>query len=164
MRGARGFTLIALMIVVGIVAILAAIAFSQYQDYVIRAQIAEGMGLADGVKSSVAEFHAKQGHFPSGACLAGNASIGLASAASISGSYVSQVQVAGEGCAASLRPGSILAIFSSDPPQKANAGIDGAALLFEPTTHAGSISWECKRFLIGGGVVLKENWVPSSCR
>ena len=33
------------MIVVGIVAILAAIAFSQYQDYVIRAQIAEGMGL-----------------------------------------------------------------------------------------------------------------------
>ena len=66
MRGARGFTLIELMIVVGIVAILAAIAFSQYQDYVIRAQIAEGMGLADGVKSSVAEFHAKQGHFPSG--------------------------------------------------------------------------------------------------
>ena len=164
MRGARGFTLIELMIVVAIIAILAAIALSQYQDYVIRSQIAEGMGLADGVKSSVSEFHAKHGRFPGGACRGGNASIGLASPASISGSYVSQVQVAGEGCAASLRAGSIMTVFSSNAPQRANDGIDGAALLFEPTAHAGSVSWECKRFLIAGGVVLKENWVPSSCR
>jgi type IV pilus assembly protein PilA len=164
MRGFRGFTLIELMVVVAIIAILAAIAISQYQDYVIRAQIAEGMGLADGVKSSVSEFHAKNGRFPGGSCLGGNTSVGLASPVSITGSYVSQIQVAGEGCAALLRAGSILTVFSSDAPQEANASIDGAALLFEPTAHAGSISWECKRFLIGGGVVLKENWVPSSCR
>lgn len=164
MRALRGFSLIELMVVVAIVAVLAAIAFSQYQDYVIRSQISEGMSLASGARSYVVDFQSKKGHFPGGSCLGGNASVGLASAASINGNYVSQVQVAGEGCAASLRAGSILTVFSSDSPQKASSAIDGAALLFEPTTHAGSISWECKRFLIGGGVVLKETWVPSSCR
>ena len=164
MRAERGFTLIELMVVVAIVAILAAIALSQYQDYVIRAQIAEGMALADGVKTSVVDFHSKHGRFPGGPCLGGNASVGLASAASISGSYVSEVRVAGQGCAASLDAGSILLVFSKDAPRKANSSIDGASLLFEPTANAGSISWECKRFLIAGGVVLKENWVPSSCR
>ena len=162
MRSQQGFTLIELMVVVAIVAILGAIALSQYQDYVIRAQIAEGMSLADGVKTSVVDFYTKKGHFPAGGCAggtpAGNASVGLASPASITGNYVSEVRVA------PLEPGSILLIFSSDSPQRANSSIDDAALLFEPTTHAGSISWECKRFLIAGGVVLKESWVPSSCR
>ena len=75
---ARGFTLIEIMIVVAIVAILAAIAISQYQDYVIRSQIAEGPSIATAAKTSVAEFYAKTGHFPSGACADGNSSVGLA--------------------------------------------------------------------------------------
>ena len=164
MRGKRGFTLIELMIVVAIIAVLAAIALSQYQDYVIRSQIAEGASLAAGAKASVAEFYTKTGHFPAGACAAGNESVGLASPASIAGAYVSRVFVAGEGCPTSLNAGSILTVFSSDAPQRANKAIDTAGLIFEPTTHAGSISWQCKRFLLGGSVVLKTNWVPSSCR
>ena len=164
MRGKRGFTLIEMMIVVAIIAVLAAIALSQYQDYVIRSQIAEGAALAAGAKASVAEFYTRTGHFPAGACADGNESVGLASPASISGAYVSRVFVAGEGCPASLNAGSILTVFSSNAPQRANKAIDTAGLIFEPATHAGSISWECKRFLLGGSVVLKPNWVPSSCR
>lgn len=164
MRGKQGFTLIELMIVVAIIAILAAIAISQYQDYVIRSQIAEGASLASGVKSSVVEFYANTGRFPAGGCTDGNASVGLAMPASIVGSYVSRVSVAGEGCPAPLGAGSILTFFSSDAPQKASKAIDTAGLIFSPVTHAGSISWHCKKFLLGGSVVLNDKWLPSSCR
>ena len=52
------------MIVVAIIAILAAIAISQYQDYVIRSQVSEGSSLADGVKTAVGEFYNNYGRFP----------------------------------------------------------------------------------------------------
>lgn len=164
MRNARGFTLIELMIVVTIIAILAAIAISQYQDYVIRAQVSEAASLAEGAKSPVTEFYNNRGRFPAGACTGGNASVGLASSASIVGSYVSDVHVAGTGCASPLGAGTILTTFSSTAPFRASQSIDTAALLFSPVTHAGSMSWRCKRFLVGGSVVLRDKWLPSSCR
>lgn len=164
MRVIRGFTLIELMIVVAIIALLAAIAISQYQDYLIRSQIAEGPSLATAAKTAVVEFYSKTGHFPSGACADGNSSVGLATPSSISGSYVARVFVAGDNCPASLEAGSILTVFSSDAPQKANESIDGAGLIFEPTTNAGSVSWQCKKFLVAGSVVLQDRWLPSSCR
>lgn len=164
MSVSKGFSLIELMIVLAIVAILAALAASQYRDYLIRSQISEAISLADGAKSSVVSFYSKTGHFPAGPCASGNADVGLARPVSISGSYVSSLLVAGQGCAANLNAGSILTIFSSTPPQKANSAIHGAGLIFEPTTHAGSIAWQCKRFLVAGSVVLKDQWIPSSCR
>src|SRR5579859_5201368 len=86
----QGFTLIELMIVVAIVAILAAIAISQYQDYTIRSQVSEGSGLSDDLKNSIAEFYQNHGTFPSN-----NTSAGVALATSISGSYVSKVSTTG---------------------------------------------------------------------
>ena len=54
-RVQKGFTLIELMIVVAIIGILAAIAIPAYQDYTIRAQVTEGLNLADSAKTAVAE-------------------------------------------------------------------------------------------------------------
>ena len=60
----QGFTLIELMIVVAIIGILAAIAIPAYQDYIARAQAAEGVELLGGLKTPIAEFTLSQGAFP----------------------------------------------------------------------------------------------------
>jgi type IV pilus assembly protein PilA len=150
MKMQKGFTLIELMIVVAIIAILAAIAISQYQDYVIRSQVSEGSSLADGVKTAVGEFYNNAGRFST----FGNASYGLATNTSISGSYVSLVNIGSTGI--------ITVVYSSNTPQKANASINTSQLLFSPQTHAGSMSWTCKAS--ASGTVLKTKWLPSSCR
>jgi type IV pilus assembly protein PilA len=142
MKNQKGFTLIELMIVVAIIAILAAIAISQYQDYVIRSQVSEGSSLADGVKTAVGEFVNNRGQFPSN-----NTSAGLSKAASIVGEYVGSTAVAN---------GVITASYSG---AKANKAIKTTPLRlsFSPVTHAGSIEWHC----ISSS--LKQKWCPSSC-
>ena len=65
-RKQSGFTLIELMIVIAILAILLAIAIPAYQDYTIRARVAEGVNLASAPKLAVSETAQARGIAPSG--------------------------------------------------------------------------------------------------
>ena len=143
MKNQKGFTLIELMIVVAIIAILAAIAISQYQDYVIRSQVSEGSSLADGVKTALGEFVNNRGRFPPA-----NASAGLATAASIKGEYVSAVNVG-------TTTGIIIATYGG---AKANTNIGTTTnLQFSAVRNAGSLEWHCK------STTIKQKWCPGSC-
>ena len=50
-----GFTLIQVLVIVAIIGILVAVAVPQYQDYIARSRIVEGMNLSSSAKLAVTE-------------------------------------------------------------------------------------------------------------
>jgi len=151
----KGFTLIELMIVVAIIGILAAIAIPAYQNYVVRAQVTEGLNLADGWKTAIAEYYANSGTMPANtAALPGtNASIGK---------YVSSVGVTA---------GAIEITYGN----QANQAVQGKNLFLVPYTNTNNdIIWVCGLATSPSGVTLASGttagttnvgaqYLPSAC-
>jgi type IV pilus assembly protein PilA len=123
----KGFTLIELMIVVAIIGILAAIAIPAYQNYTIRAQVTEGLTLADGWKTAIAEYYANTGVMP-------NAIGNLAGTSQSTGKYEASILVSG---------GAIVITYGGSANSKITVA-GGNALSLQPYTNANSdLLWRC---------------------
>ena len=125
----RGFTLLEMMVVIGIVAILALMAIPTYQDKFIRDQIAEALPLADIVKPPVALSWAVLQTLP-----ADNAAAGLPVAEKIVNNTISSVSIQG---------GAINITFGN----KANRVILGKVLTLRPAVVEDApivpVTWVC---------------------
>jgi type IV pilus assembly protein PilA len=149
----KGFTLIELMIVVAIIGILAAIAIPAYQNYTIRAQITEGLNLADGWKTAIAEYYANFGSWPV-------ATANLAGTQSSASKYVQSIAVS---------TGTIQITYGSQVNQK----VSGFGLALTPYTNSNNdIIWVCGTAVAptsvtsnaGAGTnTVSAQYLPSSC-
>lgn len=154
----RGFTLIEVMVVVGIVAILALLAIPNYTDKIIRDQIAEALPLADIAKPPVALAWAVTQTFP-----ADNAAAGLPAADKIVNNYISAVTV---------EAGAIHVTFGN----RANNQIRGKVLSLRPGVVEDApvvpVTWVCgfataPAKMIGKGANktnIPANFLPLRCR
>ena len=138
----KGFTLIELMVVVAVIGVLSAIAIPQYQNYVARAQVAEGFSLVASGKMAVAEYYNENGSYP-----ADNAAARLGAANTIIGKYVGSVTVG--------NAGALTVAFNTST---AHSKLQGKNFVLTPKDNGGSISWNC-----GVGTVGVD-YLPNSCQ
>lgn len=150
---ASGFTLIELMIVVAIIGILAAIATPMYRAHIARTQVAEGISLAYGFKTGLAEFYHSQGRFPDQVPPPNGPLTLTAIGTTISGKYVRNISLSSAGSTAT-----VLVTMRNAAPVASSIRGSKLALI---TTDAGK-RWTCGDK--NAGTTLETKYRPAACK
>ena len=139
----QGFTLIELMIVIAIVAILAAIALPAYQDYIVRAKVSEPILMADGCKTSVAEYYQSNGVLPP--------TLSSSGCDTTLTTYASALSVSA----------GVIEVTLSTNPGLSTAG--GSLFALSPSTQGldNPLIWRCDS---AAGTTIPPKYLPAKCR
>jgi len=143
MSGGAIALVIAAVIVVLIapMAIIAAVAISQYQDYVAKAQFTEAVMLAQGLQEKVGMHYDAAGTRPNDADMA---------ATGVRGKYVGRVEFPG-----GPAPCAIIMVFADQEPT--TMALRGARVNFTGTPSDGVMGWQCRSS-------LADKYKPQACR
>jgi type IV pilus assembly protein PilA len=149
----KGFTLIELMIVIAIVGILAAIALPAYQDYTVRAKMSEPMAYLSEAKTTLSEYYATRGEFPTAvqAGLNTNPNTDIVASIKYNDSDGGIVSI-------TLKPDVI--------PGETGSGV-GFSLSPVTVTGSRSVQWVCGSATSKGtdiSTVVPAKYLPSTCR
>lgn len=120
-----------------VVGILAAIAIPAYQDYTIRAQVAEGLNISSSPKAQVAEFYATQGRFPNA-----EEAASLSQTAPV-GEYARSIEIEAD-----------TGVIFVDYAESVGGG---GRLFLEPMAESGRLTWICYG-------TFEDKHLPAACR